>query len=183
MQEEPGTGFNEMFHIMQIFTTVLVAVAMAPAVAHALEYPGKMRLNQDAYQTVQGIYYPGFTIAGGVAEAGGLIATIVLLILTPAGTASFWLTLLALLGMLGMQIVFWIYTQPANRFWLQNAGERVGNAGTRFFAFSPAGHSGTTGAAVDWIRLRDRWEYSHIVRAGLVFLSFVSLLLAIVVHS
>jgi hypothetical protein len=170
-----------MFHIMQIVTIVLVAIAMAPAVAHALEYPGKMRLDQASYRTVQTIYYPGFTIAG-IAEAGGLIATIVLLILTPSGTAAIWLTFIALLGMLGMQIVFWIYTQPANRFWLQNASAKMGNLGTGFFAFSPAGHSGTSGS-VDWTRLRDRWEHSHIVRAGLVFLSFVSLLLAIMQQS
>jgi hypothetical protein len=61
-----------MFQILQILTTVLVAVAMVPALAHALEYPGKMRLSRDAYLTVQPIYYPGFTIAGGIAEAGGL---------------------------------------------------------------------------------------------------------------
>lgn len=32
---------------------------MAPALAHAMEYPGKMRLSRDAYLTVQPIYYPG----------------------------------------------------------------------------------------------------------------------------
>ncbi len=51
-----------MFQILQILTTVLVAVAMAPALAHALEYPGKMRLSRDAYLTVQAIYYPGLRL-------------------------------------------------------------------------------------------------------------------------
>jgi len=110
-----------MFHIMQILTTILVAIAMTPALARALEFPGKMRLSRDAYLTVQPIYYPGFTIAGGVAEVGGLIATIVLLMLTAQGTAHFWLTLVAVVGMIGMQIVFWVYTRPVNKFWLQSA--------------------------------------------------------------
>jgi hypothetical protein len=167
-----------MFQILQILTTVLVAVAMVPALAHALEYPGKMRLSRDAYLTVQPIYYPGFTIAGGIAEAGGLVASIVLLIFTPRGTAGFWLTCAAVLGMIGMQIVFWIYTQPANRFWLESV--KIGNLGAGFFALSPAERSGRENNAVDWRRLRDRWEYSHIVRAGLVFLSFLFLLLAMV---
>jgi len=162
-----------MFQILQILTTVLVAVAMAPALAHAMEYPGKMRLSRDAYLTVQPIYYPGFTVAGGAAETGGLIASIVLLIFTPRGTVGFWLTGAAVLGMVGMQIVFWIYTQPANRFWLQSV--KAGKLGTGFFALGP----GQSDAA-DWRQLRDRWEYSHIVRAGLVFLSFLFLLLAIV---
>ena len=71
---------------------------MAPVLAHAMEYPGKMRLSRDAYLTVQPIYYPGFTVAGGSAEVGGLIASIILTILTPRGTMSFWLTCAAALG-------------------------------------------------------------------------------------
>jgi hypothetical protein len=156
-------------------TTVLVAIAMAPALAHAMEYPGKMRLSRDAYLTVQPIYYPGFTVAGGAAEVGGLIASIILTILTPRGTMGFWLTGAAALGMIGMQIIFWIYTQPANRFWLQSV--TLGDVGKGFFA---AGQSRSDNSAADWRRLRDRWEYSHIVRAGLVFLSFLFLLLALV---
>ncbi|MGH9422056.1 MAG: DUF1772 domain-containing protein, partial [Thermoanaerobaculia bacterium] len=153
-----------MLQILQIVTTVLVAIAMAPALAHAMEYPGKMRLSRDAYLTVQPIYYPGFTVAGGAAEVGGLIASIILTILTPRGTVGFWLTFAAALGMIGMQIVFWIYTQPANRFWLQSV--KLGNLGKGFFAAGPTGQSGTDNSAADWRRLRDRWEYSHIVRAG-----------------
>src|SRR5882724_4592534 len=79
----------------QILATVLVAFAMAPAIAHALEFPGKMRLSRDAYLTVQPIYYPGFTIAGGTTEIGGLIASLILVILMPRGTTAFWLTCVA----------------------------------------------------------------------------------------
>jgi hypothetical protein len=167
-----------MLQILQIVTTVLLAIAMAPALAHAMEYPGKMRLSRDAYLTVQPIYYPGFTVAGGAAEVGGLIASIILTILSPRGTTGFWLTCAAALGMIGMQIVFWIYTQPTNRFWLQSV--QLGNLGKGFFAAGSTIQTGTDNGAADWRRLRDRWEYSHIVRAGLVFLSFLFLLLALV---
>jgi hypothetical protein len=34
-------------------------VAAVPALAHALELPGKMRLTKDAYFAMQHIYYPG----------------------------------------------------------------------------------------------------------------------------
>jgi len=166
-----------MLQIMQILTTVLVAVAMCPAIAHAMEFPGKMRLSREAYLTVQPIYYPGFTIAGGAAEAGGTIASVVLLLLTPRGTLTFWLTCIAAAGMIGMQIVFWIYTQPVNKFWLRNTSG--GNLGMDFFAFSPGGRVDDSNAGTDWKTLRDRWEHSHIFRAGLVFLSFLSLLFAI----
>jgi hypothetical protein len=36
-----------MFDILQVLTVLLVAVAMALALAHALELPGKMRLTFD----------------------------------------------------------------------------------------------------------------------------------------
>ena len=60
-----------MYRVIQILTTVLVALAMCPAIAHVMELPGKMRLNREAYLTVQGVYYPGFTFVGGTAEAKG----------------------------------------------------------------------------------------------------------------
>ena len=75
-----------MFHVLQVVTVMLVAVALAMSLAHALELPGKMRLGKDAYVVVQSIYYPGFTIGGGVGEVGGLLASILLLLFTSRGT-------------------------------------------------------------------------------------------------
>jgi hypothetical protein len=90
-----------MLCVVQALTVILVAVAIALALAHALELPGKMRLlSKEAYYAMQPIYYPGFTIGGGIGEAGGMILTIILLFLTPWGTADFWLTPAALLGLM-----------------------------------------------------------------------------------
>lgn len=82
--------------------------------------PGKMRLNKEAYFAMQPIYYPGFTIGGGIGEFGGLISTIILLFFTPYLSAKFWLTLVALLGLIGMQAVYWLFTHSVNKFWLEN---------------------------------------------------------------
>lgn len=38
-----------MFSVLQILTVMLVAVAMALALAHTLELPGKMRLSKETY--------------------------------------------------------------------------------------------------------------------------------------
>ena len=38
---------------------MLVALAAALSIAHALERPGKMRLDEATYRAVQKIYYPG----------------------------------------------------------------------------------------------------------------------------
>src|SRR5438270_856714 len=120
-----------MFDVVQVLTVILVALAMVPALAHALELPGKMRLTKDAYVATQSIYYPGFTIAG-ISEPLGIISTILLLGLIPAGSSDFWLTLIALFGLIGMQAVYWLLTHPVNKFWVQ--GEHLSSVGSGFFS-------------------------------------------------
>ncbi len=77
-----------MFLTLQVVTVILVSVAMSLALAHALEPPGKMRLDRETYCAMQPIYYPGFTIGGGIGEAGGTISIIILLFLTPFGART-----------------------------------------------------------------------------------------------
>jgi hypothetical protein len=155
-----------MLHTIQIVAILLTALAMAPAIAHAFEFPGKRRLGRDGYVAVQAIYYPGFTLLG-IAEPAGLISIIILLFLTPRRGPSFLLAALALLCMLGMQAIYWLFTHPTNKYWLASAETTLGETGNRFFALGSAPN------ATDWMKLRNRWEYSHIARAVLAFASFV----------
>jgi hypothetical protein len=167
-----------MADVLQVLSLILVVLAMVPALAHALELPGKLRLTKDAYFAVQPIYYPGFTIVG-ISEPVAIISTIILLVVTPRGSAAFWLTLVALLGLLSMHAVYWLFTHPVNNFWLQ--GEKLSGLGSGFFSLGSASKRGGQSAtgAVDWTALRDRWEYSHVARAGLAFLSFIALVIAL----
>ncbi len=160
-----------MLSILQVLTVLVVAVAMALSLAHALELPGKMRLTKEAYYAMQPIYYPGFTI-GGFAEPGGIVLTIFLLLVTPFGTVAFWLTLAALVGLIGTQAVYWLFTHPVNKFWLQK--EKLSRAGSGFFSFAAK-----TARPVNWTMLRDRWEYSHVARAVFAFVSLTALVIAI----
>lgn len=164
-----------MFYFLQILTAILIAVALALALAHALEFPGKMRLPQETYVAMQSVYYPGFTIGGGVGEFGGLVATLILLLFTPFGTAEFWPTLVALLGLVGMQFVYWLFTHPVNQFWLE--GKDLNQFSTSFFALGTQ-RSNQTHPTV-WTHLRDQWEYSHIARTGFAFVSLIAILVAI----
>jgi hypothetical protein len=168
-----------MFDVFQVLTVILVVVAMAPALAHALELPGKMRLTKEAYFAVQPIYYPGFTIAGGIGEAGGMLSTVILLVLTPLGSVDFWLTLMALLGLIGMQAVYWLLTHPVNKFWLQD--ENLSGLSAGFFSFASTMGPGRQSEVrpVHWTDVRDRWEYSHVVRAGLSAVSLIALVIVI----
>jgi hypothetical protein len=108
-----------MFLILQVATVLLVAIAMSLALAHALELPGKRRLDQGTYRAVQTIYYPGFTY-GGFSEWLGIIAVLLLLLATPTWSARFTCTFVALVCLVAMHGVYWVITHPVNRFWLKD---------------------------------------------------------------
>lgn len=166
-----------MFEALQVLTVLLVAVAMALALAHALELPGKLRLTKDAYLAMQPIYYPGFTI-GGIAEPVGIVATLGLVLLAPAGSTAFWLALGALAALLAMHAAYWLLTHPVNNFWLK--GFELKGAGAGFFSFDPLRRNAGS-QPLDWTALRDRWEYSHVMRAGLALLALTLLVTSIVI--
>src|SRR5262245_45879467 len=169
----PSTGGTDMLCVAQVLTVLLVAIAMAMALAHALELPGKMRLSRKTYYAVQRIYYPGFTI-GGIGEPGGTISVIVLLLLTPPGSPAFWLTLAALVGLIGMQAMYWLFTHPVNRVWM--AGAPLSRVSAGFFS---VGARGGESRPPEWTALRDRWEYSHVARAAFGVLSLIALTVAV----
>jgi Domain of unknown function (DUF1772) len=166
-----------MLVTLGVVTVFLVAVAMSLALAHALELPGKMRLDMKTYNVVQSIYYPGFTY-GGFAEGLGMLATLVLLLWTPVDHPAFWLTLTAFVALLAMHAVYWVVTHPVNKFWLRDT--RLEGLGGRFFALDPVkqGAASEEGSD-DWRKLRDRWEYSHVARAVLAVIAFICLLVAV----
>jgi hypothetical protein len=150
------------FHILAL---LLVAIAMALSLAHALEFPGKLRLGKDAYMAVQQIYYPGFTFGGFVGEFGGMLTLAILLFLIPAGK-PFWWAGIALLMLVASHAVYWLVTHPVNGFWLKDF-ELSGLSGAFFSVFAPP-------QTADWQQLRDVWEYSHVARACLAMLSFLA---------
>jgi hypothetical protein len=170
-----------MIRWLEMAALLLAALALAPALAHAAELPGKMRLDRETYTAVQPIYYPGFTIVG-IAEPASLVALLWLLLATPMRSASFWLYAGALLALGAMQAIYWTVTHPVNRVWLQ--GQMLPRAGGRFFgARANAGKDGARHGAnradVDWQGLRHRWEYSHVWRAAFAGLALALLALGV----
>ena len=163
-----------MFLTLQVVTVFLVAITMGLALAHALELPGKLRLDQQTYLATQTIYYPGFTI-GGIAEPLAVVALILLLVATGRDNTKFWWILAGLIAVVAMQGVFWFVTQPANRFWLKH--QHLNQAGSRFFSIdqSREHRSGDQ----DWRQLRNQWEYSHVARAALATIALIALATAI----
>ena len=165
-----------MLAALQVISAILVAVAMALALAHALELPGKLRLSKEQYLAVQPIYYPGFTV-GGLCEPLSLLFLVLLLLLLNEGTV-FWLTAGAFASMLAMHAAYWLLTHPVNNFWLKDV--RPKGIGGSFFSFDPLNRIDDA-SKLDWVVLRNRWEFSHAIRAGFGLLGLVLLITAIAV--
>lgn len=155
---------------LSLVAVFLVAVTMGLSLAHALEFPGKVRLAEPTYRAVQAIYYPGFTIGGLVGEFGALLTLPVLLAITPAGTKAFWWTLVSLCFLVLAHLSYWFVTHPVNSAWLKDT--EVAGVGRLFFRVGPGQES-------DWRHMRNLWEISHVARAVLAALAFVSLLIAV----
>ena len=111
---------------------------------------------------------------GGIAEGLGFLMLLGLLVLTPRGSAAFWLTLPAFVAFAAMHGVYWLVTHPVNKF--RGEGVDMAAAGAKFFR---VGATDRSGRAPDWTVLRDRWEYSHIIRAVLGLASQTLLIAAI----
>jgi hypothetical protein len=166
-----------MFLILQIVSVFLVSVAMSLSLAHALELPGKLRLDKETYCAVQTIYYPGFTF-GGLSEGIGIIAVLALVLMTPTKSAAFWWTLIGFVALIAMHAAYWIITHPVNKFWLKDQDLKGASAG--FFGFDPFKRQGRgeRDGEEAWQQLRDRWEHSHVLRAVLSAFALIALTVA-----
>ncbi|MBN1239517.1 MAG: DUF1772 domain-containing protein [Gammaproteobacteria bacterium] len=160
-----------MITALLVVALVLVAVTMGLSLAHALEFPGKLRLDEPTYRAVQAVYYPGFTIGGLVGEFGSMLVLATLLFLVPIGSERFWWTAAAFCLLLAGHAVYWIVTHPVNNAWLK--GTRLAGVGRVFFGLFAAPDA-------DWRHMRKVWEWSHVARACLATLGFIALALAAV---
>jgi hypothetical protein len=130
-----------------------VALALVPAGAHLAELPHKFRLTAHDYLVVQQLY-AGWSLFGAVVS-GALLSTAVLTVLERREPRLLAAALLAFLCILATQIVFWVFTQPANR-------------ATRNWTVLPD----------NWMQMRNQWEYSHAASAVLNLVALFALLYA-----
>lgn len=166
-----------MLLTLQVICVLLSSVAMALSLAHALELPGKLRLDKNEYLIVQKIYYPGFTV-GGFGEVLGLVAVLALLLLTPTENPAFGWTLASLAALAITHGTYWVLTHPVNNFWLKD--HDLTGLGKGFFATGRKEDAQSSEGDDDlWKRYRDRWERSHVIRAVFAMLSLALLVIAI----
>jgi len=165
--------------LLEVLTVTLVAVVMGLSLAHALEFPGKMRLGKQEYLTTQAIYYPGFTIGGGIGEVLGIIATLLLVIFTPHDNPAFPWTVIGFIAVTVTHLIFWVVTQPVNRYWVSQL--KLPSVAQRFFSVD-AEVQEVNSVQDQWEALRNKWEYSHVARAVTAGIGLVSLTVAVATY-
>jgi hypothetical protein len=130
------------------------ALVLGPALAHLFELPNKIGLPRDEYFIVQKAYR-GWSLLGWLllVQVAALAAAAYLARMEPRVLA---MVLLALAAVAAAQIVFWLFTYPAN-------------VATANWTAPPEG----------WERLRRQWEYSHAAGAVLQLLCLCLLIIAV----
>ena len=133
---------------------VLTALCLGPALAHLLALPNKLRFSQEAYLTAQQVYR-GWAWLGTIIFAA-ILSTLILAILERKRAQRSLGAMAAFTCLVAAQVIFWIFTFPANR-------------ATRDWTVAPS----------NWMQLRLRWEYSHALGALLTLAALVVLVLSV----
>jgi hypothetical protein len=149
----------------RFITIIFVALSMGMAFSHALELPAKMQYDATLYVKLQNTLYAAFgpPNIGPYIEVGAIVAAIVLLFLVRKHRPAFPLTLIATVCLLlAFPITFFLFIEPVNVVF-RNA--------------TPAS------VPVDWMRLREQWEYSHAARFVLQLMALSALLLSVLMET
>jgi hypothetical protein len=118
-------GEPVILQTVRFFAVILTALALVPAGAHFFERPNKIRLSQEQYFTIQGIYR-GWALFGFVL-LGAIGTNLVHTILVRDEPRAFWLALLAFLLMVASFAIFFIIPQTRRRL-IGQSPQRTGRA-------------------------------------------------------
>jgi hypothetical protein len=130
------------------------ALVLGPALAHLFELPNKIDLSRDDYFIAQKAYRGWNQLAWLLlVQVASLVATAYF---ARMAQRTLIFVLLALVSVVAAQIVFWLFTYPANVATMQWT--------------APTGN---------WENLRQQWEYSHAVGAILQLSAFCFLVIAV----
>lgn len=129
---------------MRLVAIWLASLGAAPALAHLLEMPAKLRYDGALWVTLLHTLYPAFGTLGAVFEVGALAAVLLLAWLLRGSGPAFRWTAIGAACLVAAHAAFWIWVAPVN-----------------------AALGGTSPDALpeNWMRLRAQWEYTHAVRA------------------
>jgi hypothetical protein len=144
-----------MLKPLQFFALVFTALALVPGGAHLFAVANKLDLARDPYFVAQSVYR-GWSWFG-VVWFGALSATAALLLELRGERTAFAFAVFALLCLVAMNVVFFVWTYPAN-------------LATDNWTTMPS----------NWETLRSQWELSHVASAVIAFAAFCSVVLSVV---
>jgi hypothetical protein len=139
---------------VKFLAVVFTALALVPTGAHLMALVNKIHMPAESYLIAQSIYR-GWAFSGIVILAA-LLATLALVFVLRR-RHGFVAALVGLLCIAATQIIFWVFTYPAN-------------AATDQWTFLPE----------NWEQLRVRWEYSHAASAVFNLVALIATTIAAV---
>jgi len=156
MKLEPRTnGESTALNVLRFSSIVSTAVAMTAAVAHLLELPNKRRYEAPLYVRLHRTLYNNFGRFAGPAEALAVLATGALAKrLREKGSPAYPMTAIAAGSVSAAHGIFWTVVNPVNVEMQQWPLDQIPE---------------------NWTAERDRWEFGHAVRAGLLTGAFAAL--------
>lgn len=158
--ESPAATALDAARFAAIMTT---AIAMSASVAHLMELPPKMRYEPSLYVRLHRTLYVNFGRFAGPAESLAVVSTAALAWWTGRRRSEASSLTAAAAGCLAAAHgIFWSVVNPMNIKMMKWPLESI-----------PA----------DWAAARDRWEYGHAVRAGLVTAGFATLIASVLADS
>lgn len=147
MKNQTTTGSTAVM-LFRFSSVMSTAMTMSAAVAHLMELPAKMQYEPPLYVRLHRTLYPNFGRTAGPAEAIAVAATGVLAwMVRHHRPRSFRPTAVAAGCLAAAHAIFWSVVQPANVTMMRWPLDAVPR---------------------NWASWRNRWEYGHAVRAGLV---------------
>jgi hypothetical protein len=146
----------------QLLTILLTALSLGPALGHLLELPAKMSYGGALWLTISQTLYATFGTVGAAFEVGAVVATVILATLVRHRWPAFGWTLLAAICVLVTHAAFWIWLAPVNATIATLTPENL---------------------PLDWMRLRNQWEYTHAARAVLQIIALAALVHSILVET
>lgn len=148
------TGDYKGADAIRLAALVFVALCLVPAGAHLASLPNKISTPPEAYMIMQQAYN-GWALFG-IVIFGALLTTALHTIMVRRHRGPFWLSLGSFLLIVATQVVFWVFTYPAN-------------AATNNWTVTPDNFE-------NW---RQQWEYSHAVNACLTLIAFILLAMSV----
>ncbi|MGH7503773.1 MAG: DUF1772 domain-containing protein, partial [Longimicrobiales bacterium] len=150
--------------IWRFTTLLLVALSMGLSFCHLMEMPIRLRWEPVLWITVtnvQGLYWL-FGRVGAVIDVAAWVTAVALAFLVRQRLPAFWWTVLGAALMVVAHAAWWALVAPANAI---------------MAGWSPEG------IPLDFIEVRNQWEYTHATIALLKILGLCALLLSVLLET